>query len=76
MKKCSLELAELRSPDQCRSVLMKKRTVTCFRDRRIITNAAKSQEVLNMERSLRNMLRLTPDANATFKLSDSGNLID
>ena len=61
-------LTELHSPDQYRSVLMNK--IICVRYRKIFINAAKSQKVLNMGRSVRTMWGLIPGAN------DSGNLIE
>ena len=71
-----LILAELQSPDNCRSVLLKRKSVACLRDRKIYINPAKSQEVLNMERSVRTILTLIPGANEKFKLDHSGKLIE
>ena len=70
-----LFLAELGSPDHCRAVLNKKKYVTSLRSNRIYISAAKSPEVLNVERSLKAMLQLIPGTNELYKFTNNGRLI-
>ena len=70
-----LFLIEPPSLDQCRAVLKKKKTVNFLRNSIIFISAAKSTEVLNVERSLKSLLQLILVANEYFKFIYSRRLI-
>ena len=74
-QKKSMIIAELASPEQCRSVLAKKKILTSSANKRVFINPAKSPEVLNIERSLKSVLSLIPGAQTQYKFNNKGRLV-